>query len=146
MASGLHRSFICALLLTQLAACANAEQVVELRGQRFQVELARTPNEQARGLMFRESLPADAGMLFIFQSEKPRSFWMKNTRIPLDILYFNSKLELVSAARNARPCAVQACPPYPSEGPAMYVLEINGGLSGELGVTRGDELILYFTP
>ena len=116
---------------------------VELKGQRFTVELAETQEKQALGLMFRDSLPQDHGMLFIFPGEARRSFWMKNTRIPLDILYFNSKLELISMAQDARPCRTRSCPGYPSEGPAQYVLELNSGKAAELGVQPGDLLGLY---
>ena len=116
---------------------------VELKGKRFTVELAETREKQALGLMFRDSLPPDHGMLFIFPGEARRSFWMKNTRIPLDILYFNSKLELISMAQDARPCRTRSCPGYPSEGPAQYVLELNSGKAAELGVQPGDLLGLY---
>ena len=114
-----------------------------LKGQKFMVELAETQEKQALGLMFRDSLPQDHGMLFIFPGEARRSFWMKNTRIPLDIFYFNSKLELVSVAGDARPCRTRNCPPYPSEGPAQYVLELNSGKAAELGVKAGDALELH---
>ena len=66
---------------------------MELKGHRFSVELAETQEKQALGLMFRDEMPPEHGMLFIFPSEAPQSFWMKNTRIPLDIFYFNKKLE-----------------------------------------------------
>lgn len=132
------------LAMLLCAACASAEPMVELRGERFVVELALTREEQARGLMFRDSLPQDHGMLFVFPSEAPRSFWMRNTRIPLDILYFDRELALVSMQQNARPCAVPPCPGYPSEGPAQYVLEINAGKAAELGVEKGDVLELLF--
>jgi len=68
---------------------------------------------------------------------------MRNTRIPLDIFYFDAELRLVSVARNARPCRTPQCPPYPSEGPAKYVLELNAGKADELGVRKGDRLILH---
>lgn len=127
-------------------ACASAQPEVELRGERFTVELALTRQQQARGLMFRDQLPKDAGMLFIFNNEVPRSFWMKNTRIPLDILYFDAELLLVSLVENARPCVADPCPAYPSSGPAQYVLELNAGRAGQLGVTPGDQLRLLFEP
>ena len=134
------------LLMLVSAGCASAQNEVELKGERFKVALALTREEQARGLMFVESMPEDEGMLFIFDGEGPRSFWMKNTKIPLDIFYFDSELKLVSVAKNARPCVVQRCPGYPSEGLAQYVLELNAGLADRLGVQRGDELILHFQP
>jgi len=133
------------MLAMLAAACANAQHPkVELRDHVFQVELALTRDEQVMGLMFRESMPADQGMLFVFGSEAPRSFWMRNTRIPLDILYFDHDLALVSMVRNARPCAVQNCPGLPSEGPAQYVLELNAGKADELGLQKGDRLKLLF--
>ena len=93
--------------------------------------------------MFREQLPDDHGMLFLFPQESYRSFWMKNTRIPLDIFYFAAELRLVSVARNARPCRTRQCPRYPSEGPAKYVLELNAGKADELAVRAGDRLVLH---
>lgn len=138
------RTVLLALLLAQAGACAGAGEQVELKGHRFNVELALTHEEQARGLMFRDSLPDDHGMLFVFPAEAPRSFWMRNTRIPLDILYFDDELKLVSQVHSARPCVVRACPGYPSEAPARYVLELNAGKARELGVEKGDRLRLLF--
>jgi len=137
------REILAVLLLLSCAACATAEPWVELKGKKFTVEIADTRDKQTQGLMFRNELPKDHGMLFIFADESPRSFWMRNTRIALDILYFNSRLELVSVAENARPCRVERCPGYPSKGPARYVLEINAGLGAELDVREGDVLTLH---
>jgi uncharacterized membrane protein (UPF0127 family) len=137
------RQFFMISIALLCSSCMAAGPYVELKGQRFMVELAETQDKQALGLMFRDSLPQDHGMLFIFPGESRRSFWMKNTRIPLDILYFNSKLELVSMAENARPCRSKSCPGYPSEGPAKYVLELNSGKAAELGVKAGDVLELH---
>lgn len=134
------------LLLVQAVACAENPPQVRLKDRVFTVELAQTREEQALGLMFRDELPRDHGMLFIFGGEAPRSFWMRNTRIPLDILYFDGGLALVSVARNARPCAVRNCPGYPSAGPAQYVLELNAGLAEELALRPGDRLELLFQP
>jgi len=125
------------------SACVAQEPYVVLKGQRFTVELAETREEQTLGLMFRESLADEHGMLFLFPTESRRSFWMKNTRIPLDILYFDAELKLVSVAAHARPCRTQSCPLYPSDGPAQYVLELNAGKASELGVRQGDELALH---
>jgi hypothetical protein len=116
---------------------------VTLKNERFNVELAETSEKQALGLMFRDHLPDDHGMLFPFPSEALRSFWMKNTRIPLDIFYFDKELKLVSVAENASPCRTQQCPNYPSTGPAKYVLELNAGKAAELGVQTGDVLELH---
>ena len=115
---------------------------MELKGQRFSVEIADDRESQAMGLMFRDSMPPDHGMLFIFWNERQRSFWMKNTRIPLDIMYFSSGLELINVAR-AVPCRIQQCPGYPSDRPAMYVLELNAGKASELGLVPGDVMSLH---
>jgi hypothetical protein len=116
---------------------------VELNHERFSIELADTQEKRTLGLMFRDSMPEDHGMLFIFPGETRRSFWMKNTRIALDIFYFDTNLTLVSVAENTPPCRISECPTYPSDGPANYVLELNAGKAVELGVKRGDVLELY---
>ena len=134
------RFLLCVLMLISCVACASGEPSVVLGGERFRVEIADTQQKQALGLMFRDSMPQDEGMLFIFPNEAPRSFWMKNTRIPLDIMYFDEDLKLVSVAENAQPCRTRRCPNYPSEGPAKYVLELNAGKAAELGLRPGDEL------
>ncbi|MGC6452920.1 MAG: DUF192 domain-containing protein [Candidatus Puniceispirillaceae bacterium] len=105
----------------------------------FDVELAVTPRQHAHGLMHVASLPRAAGMLFIFKGDRQRSFWMKNTLIPLDILFFDGEGRFVSAAENAVPHSRES---RLSDGPARYVLEINGGLMRELGIGRAARLIL----
>ena len=131
--------------LLTLSACA-AEPRVELAGATFAVEIADDDRTRAQGLMFRDELPADRGMLFVFEREAPRSFWMKNTRIPLDILYFDSRLELVSMQQSVPPCRQARCPSYPSEGPAQYVLELRAGTARRLGVAPGDRLQVSGVP
>jgi len=113
-----------------------------LGGKTFSVEIADTREKQALGLMFRDSMAADAGMIFLFPNEAPRSFWMKNCRIALDIMYFDKDLKMVSISANTPPCRIARCPSYPSSGPAMYVLELNAGVASELGVGPGDRLTL----
>lgn len=96
----------------------------------FHIEIARTDEETTKGLMYRTEVPRDSGMLFIFADESPRSFWMKNTLIPLDIIYFGKDGKFVSVAKNAQPCKQEEiwdCPTYSSEKPAQYVLETNAG-------------------
>ena len=136
------RLLLCLLMLTTCTACASGGPGVELGGKRFSVEIADSSQEQALGLMFRDSMPEDQGMLFIFPNEAPRSFWMKNTRIPLDIMYFDKDLKMVSISANAKPCRVSRCPSYPSIAPAKFVLELNAGMASELGVGVGDSLTL----
>jgi len=136
------RAFALAIAVLICSSCVAREPYVVLKGQRFTVELAETSEKQALGLMFRDSMADDHGMLFLFPSEARRSFWMKNTRIPLDILYFDANLELVSVV-TAQPCRSARCPSYPSEGAAQYVLELNAGKADELGVLPGDVLDLH---
>ncbi|NNK97809.1 MAG: DUF192 domain-containing protein, partial [Xanthomonadales bacterium] len=104
------RLLICVMMLTACTACASDNPRVVLGGKTFAVELATTSEKQALGLMFRDSMPVDEGMLFIFPNEAPRSFWMKNTRIPLDIMYFDKNLKMVSLSANTPPCRVSRCP------------------------------------
>jgi len=138
------RIFVLALAATTMVGCASAESPwVELRGHRFQVEIAADDASRARGLMFRDAMAADHGMLFVFESEQQQAFWMKNTRIALDILYFDSARKLVSAAERTPPCTQgDDCPSYPSTGPARYTLELNAGTARAMGVRRGDQLVL----
>ena len=112
-------------------------EIVTTKGRthRFKVEIADTDVERAKGLMYRESLPRDRGMLFQFDEMAERSFWMKNTYIPLDIIYIASDGKIVSIARNTTPFSES---PIPSFGPANGVLEINGGQAAELGIEPGD--------
>lgn len=135
------RHLLSLLLIIACTSCS-AGPSVEIGGKRFSVEIADTRDKLALGLMFRDEMPEDHGMLFLFPNEAPRSFWMKNCRIPLDILYFDKDLKMVSASLNTPPCRVERCPTYPSKYPAMYVLEINGGMAAELGISVGDQLEL----
>ena len=129
----------CVLLLS---GCATASQPwVELAGKRYSVELATTDAQRERGLMFRDSMAADHGMLFIHDREEPQAYWMKNTHIPLDILYFDNARKLVSQQRDVPPCSLgDACPPYPSDAPARFVLELNAGEAARLQLDDGAEL------
>lgn len=127
-----------ALLLT-LSACATAGTPwVELGGERFQVEIADDEQARARGLMFRDRLEDGHGMLFIHERQEPLAYWMKNTRIPLDILYFDNARRLVSQQRDVPPCrSGRGCPAYPSDRAARYVLELNAGEAERMGLEDG---------
>lgn len=128
-------------MLLPVAGCATDGDWVELKGQRFEVEVADDHAERNRGLMFRESLAEGTGMLFVHDAERPLAYWMKNTKIPLDIFYFDASRNLVSVSRGVPPCSLgDRCPPYPSSGPAMYVLELNAGQANALGVRAGDPI------
>jgi uncharacterized membrane protein (UPF0127 family) len=99
------------------------------------IEFAKTEYETQTGLMYRKMMETNQGMLFIFKDEQPRSFYMKNTFIPLDIIYLNTKKEIVSIQKNAKPLNEIS---LPSEKSAMYVLEVNAGLSDVWKLTPGD--------
>ncbi|WP_440985015.1 DUF192 domain-containing protein [Xanthomonas sontii] len=134
---------LCVLLLLALSGCASAggDHWVELGGHRYEVELAQNDATRARGLMFRDQMEADHGMLFIHDREEPQAYWMKNTKIPLDILYFDNQRKLVAQQRDVPPCSAgDACPPYPSNAPARYVLELNAGQAEQLKLQDGTEL------
>ena len=101
----------------------------------FQVEIADDQRETQLGLMFRRSMADDEGMLFDFGAEEPRSFWMRNTYIPLDMLFIKADGTIDSIAERTTPLSDKS---VPSKGPVRYVLEINGGLSDMLGIAAGD--------
>ena len=131
--------------LLALGGCASGGNWVELGGHRYTFEVADDDEERARGLMFRDQLAEGHGMLFIHDEEGPQSYWMKNTRIPLDILYFDNARKLVSQKRDVPPCTLgDACPPYPSDAPARYVLELNAGEAARIGLADG--AVMAFGP
>jgi uncharacterized membrane protein (UPF0127 family) len=131
------RLLLPACLLLSLPACAS-DAWVEVGGQHYSVEVADDDAERARGLMFRDSMEAGHGMLFIHDREAPQAYWMKNTRIPLDILYFDDERTLVSQRRDVPPCTLgDRCPAYPSDAPARYVLELNAGEAARLQLHDG---------
>lgn len=99
------------------------------------IEFAKSDYETQTGLMYRKSMNPNEGMLFIFKDEQPRSFYMKNTLIPLDIIYLNKDKAVVSIQKNAKPLDESS---LPSEQPAMYVLEVNAGLSEVWKISNGD--------
>lgn len=104
------------------------------------VEVADNARKRQQGLMKRDKLEAGKGMWFIFQGEAPRIFWMKNTLIPLDLMFFNNKHEVVSVVENMTPCKTSFCPSYSSVVPAMYALEVPAGFVEEKNVKVGDSV------
>lgn len=105
---------------------------------KFNIELALTPQQQARGMMFRNFMAEDSGMLFLFKKEEPRSFWMKNTLIPLDLLFVAKDGEIHHVHSRAKP---QDLTQITAKRPAMAVLEIKGGMADILGITPGDKIL-----
>jgi uncharacterized membrane protein (UPF0127 family) len=104
---------------------------------KFEVELATTPAEREQGLMFRKSMAPNAGMLFLYPDEQPVAFWMKNTLIPLDMLFLRADGSIAHIAANAVPLDET---PIPSNIPVKAVLEVNGGTAAALGIKEGDKV------
>ena len=131
------------LALFAAAACAKGGPYVELKGHRYTIELAEDDATREYGLMNRTEMADDHGMLFVFPNDEPRAFWMKNTKIPLDMIFIDKDRKVVSIRHDAPPCVTERCPAYMSNGPVRYVLELNGGQAARLGLTEGDELIVH---
>jgi uncharacterized protein len=109
-----------------------------IRGICFDSEIAVTADERSRGLMYRDTLGKDRGMLFVFPEEGLHRFWMKNTRIELDIIFIGADLRVVSISKRAQPCREDPCDRYGPTGNAAYALEIAGGLADVHGFAAGD--------
>jgi uncharacterized protein len=103
----------------------------------FQVEMAITPEEKERGLMFRRELPEGHGMLFDFFVDQDVAFWMKNTYIPLDMIFIRSDGRILRIAENAQPLSERN---IPSGGPVRAVLEVIGGTARKMGIAPGDHV------
>jgi uncharacterized membrane protein (UPF0127 family) len=108
---------------------------IEIAGVILTVEFAETTADQQRGLSGRPSLPADHGMLFIFDHEAPWGFWMNGMKFPLDMIWFNSTREAVFMEQDLQPCGSGQCPIYTPPVAALYVLEVNAGFVHVHGVT-----------
>jgi uncharacterized membrane protein (UPF0127 family) len=107
----------------------------------YQVEVARTPEQQAQGLMFRESLPANSGMLFPFPEGGVHKFWMKNTMIPLDMIWMDPQGKVLLVSADTPPCKADPCPSYGPDAPASSVLEIAGGMAKKEKVEAGKAIL-----
>ncbi|HET7909783.1 MAG TPA: DUF192 domain-containing protein [Nitrospira sp.] len=108
----------------------------------IRAEIADTMKKRAEGLMYREHLAKDRGMLFTFDQAQAWTFWMKNTKIPLDIIWMNEKKQIIHIARNVPICTRtdDGCPQYQPNEPAMYVLELGGGEAERLKLAKGSKL------
>jgi len=119
-------------------------QVKFVRGEVIQLEVARTPEEQSLGLMYRKSLPANRGMLFLFSPPRPVSFWMKNTIIPLDMIFLQNGV-VKHIASNVPPCTEEPCPTYGQPNLVIdQVIELRGGRAAELGIKVGQKVEINF--
>ena len=131
-------------IILLFTACSPAPDLPKLQfaGTEFQVEIVDTPATRATGLMNRSELAADHGMLFVFESAQPVAFWMKNTLIPLDILYFNLEQELIEIHADTPPCQTDPCASYPSQHAVKYVLELPAGTAAKIGAKLGEKFEL----
>ncbi len=121
--------------LLDLGPPENLRIVSESGTHEFKVEIADTYEEQAMGLMYRESLAADSGMLFEFEQPKVATIWMKNTGIPLDIVFVRSNGRILKIEHSAKPYSLRSAS---SEGVIAAVLELPGGRAKDLGIVPGD--------
>ncbi|MEW5763444.1 MAG: DUF192 domain-containing protein [Acidobacteriota bacterium] len=120
--------------------------VVLPNGFTVRVEPALNPLEQARGLMFVEFLAPDEGMLFLFDTEEARPFWMKNCKIPLDLVWLDAGFRVVEISPDVPPCPGDPCPSYAPSVPIRHVLEVNGGFCALHGLRPGDQLLVVGLP
>src|SRR5262245_13337699 len=135
---------VLSVVLLPLAGPAGAQQLQQLEivskngTHVFGVEMAITPEEQARGLMFRRDLPDRQGMLFDFKREQPTSFWMKNTYVPLDMIFIRADGRILNIAENTVPLSEAL---VSSSGPVRAVLEVVAGTTRKLGIAPGDRVV-----
>ncbi|MBN2400088.1 MAG: DUF192 domain-containing protein [Candidatus Aminicenantes bacterium] len=138
----MKKLFFLLLALAGLLAAADRFVTIYIQDRPFMAEIADTPEKHSRGLMFRRSIRDNFGMLFVFADDEYRSFWMKNTRISLDIIYLNRGQQIVDMYLSVPPCCGDPCPAYVSKFPARYVLEIKGGLAKKMNLKIGDKIFL----
>jgi uncharacterized protein len=128
-------------VLLQMSACqAQPQATIATEGGReltFQVEVADTPAKRELGLQYRRDLAVDRGMIFLFPAESEHSFWMKNTPIPLDMIFISKDLKIVGIVEQAVPFSTDS---RSVPGASQFVLEINGGLSKRYGIKSGDSV------
>ena len=131
---------IASLLLAAASGAATEPMCVVPDGSRLQLELALTEKEKRVGLMFRDSLPADRGMLFPFSEDEITMFWMKDTLFPLDIVWLDKAGKVVEVYADAPPCKANPCPKYANSQKARAVLLVNAGYARAHGLAPGKPL------
>jgi uncharacterized membrane protein (UPF0127 family) len=117
------KKYLFIILAIFITSCVN-QSYVEINGQKINVEIAKTQAEREKGLMLRDELCDDCGMLFIFKREDYYGFWMKNTLIPLDMVFIDSDFNIIDI-KHAKPCTTENCEIYTPKEKSMYVLETN---------------------
>lgn len=127
-------------------AAPSPPSVILPDGWAVQVDLATTPEQQARGLMFVDNLPQDRGMLFLFDTDELRPFWMKNCFISLDLVWLDETFTVVDVTRDAPPCKEDPCPNYSPSRPIRNVLELSAGVATLHHLSVGDRLVVVNLP
>ena len=132
-------------LLFLISCNKNSHPYVEIITQnnktiKVNVEIADTPGTREQGLMYRDSLPEDSGMLFFMPEEKEQIFWMKDTRIPLDIIFIFSDWKIAGIAENTKTYSTD---PITINKPSKYVLEVNAGFCKKYGIQSGDKIVYH---
>jgi uncharacterized membrane protein (UPF0127 family) len=127
--------FLCGCIKEPKVTIFTSSSKVEIK-----VEIADTPEKRQFGLMFREKLERNSGMLFVFEEEQYVTFWMKNTRIPLDMIFISENGTINEIKENVQPCEKDPCPTYPSKFPTKYVLEVNSGFCRQNNIKVGDKV------
>lgn len=137
------RRYIYLLLLLFMVACSD-EQAVFKQGKvifthkdSLRVDVAETAEQRAKGLMFKQYLAANTGLLFVFETETIQRVWMKNTLIPLDVVFISQQGVIISMIEHLKPCLIEVCDIYPSKGNALYMLEMNAGDVDKYHLTIG---------
>ena len=125
-----------------MTSCSDKINSVCIIDDCFEVELAVTPEQRSKGLMYRKSLDEDKGMLFIFENSGKYGFWMKNTLIPLDIIWIDENKTIIYISENTPPCKQDPCPSYIPNAEAKYVLELNAGISNKTRIKIGDKVFI----
>ena len=130
-------------LYTQLSITRKTMKITTPSGKMVElnVEVVSDPVKRARGLMFRESLGENEGMLFVFEKSSKHGFWMVNTTIPLDAIHFNANKEVVDIIQ-MEPCRILKCPTYYPKADSKYVLEVNQNFSRKNNITEGSRFVL----
>lgn len=130
-------------LIIMISGCVQKQKKSEvcIKNICYNVEIANTPEKRATGLMNRESIPANSGMLFIFEDESIQEFWMKNTLIPLDIIWIDTNSKIVDI-KQAEPCTKDPCAIYTPSKEARYALEINQSQASRNNIEIGDSVTL----
>lgn len=132
--------FLFLVIISQAAFGETRMIILYIGDNKLTVEVADTLEKQVQGLMFRESIPDNFGMLFVYNDEDTHSMWMKNTLVHLDLIFLDRDKRVIDMYIDVPPCKCPPCPTYPSRKPAQYVLELKGNRSKKLGLKVGDRL------